>query len=113
MSASDRTYKLESDLEDDCVDDAVERGWLVVKLDKVRKGWPDRCFIGFAGIMFLVEFKLPGKKPTPLQRAIHDKLKARGHPVSVIDNRADFHELLDGMEQISTTLERLENPDDL
>ena len=40
--------------------------------------------------MVFIEFKAPGKKPTPLQAAWHDKLRALGFEVHVIDNVSDF-----------------------
>jgi transposase len=37
-----------------------------------------------------IEFKAPGKKPTPLQAAWHSRLRALGFEVHVIDNVSDF-----------------------
>ena len=102
-----KTYKLERDLENDCVGDAAERGWLSVKLDKARKGWPDRAFFGHASMLLLVEFKLPGENPTPLQAGVHVKLAARDHPVAVIDNRHDFTRLLDNAEAVLTAIDSM------
>jgi len=40
-----------------------------------------------------IEFKAPGKKPTPLQNAWHEKLRALGFTVHVIDNVSDFERI--------------------
>jgi len=40
-------------------------------------------------VLEFVELKAPGKKPQPHQTRYHDKLRALGFKVSVIDNKAD------------------------
>jgi len=42
------------------------------------------------GRVVFIEFKAPGKKPTPLQAAWHSRLRALGFEVHVIDNVSDF-----------------------
>jgi hypothetical protein len=42
------------------------------------------------GRVVFIEFKAPGKKPTPLQAAWHARLRALGFEVHVIDNVSDF-----------------------
>ena len=65
---------------------ASNNGWLVhPKAAAGTRGWPDRTFIGPDRVIF-VEFKAPGRKPTPLQSHIHRKLKEHGYEVHVIDS---------------------------
>ncbi len=50
-----------------------------------HRGVPDRiCFKN--GRVILIEFKAPGKKPTPFQKRIHEKFLEKGQKVEVIDN---------------------------
>lgn len=59
------------------------------KVEKVkwigRRGAPDR-FVGLNGA-HLVELKRPGEKPRPEQLREHDKLRAKGVHVVVIDTK--------------------------
>ena len=52
----------------------------------VSAGWPDYLFIGTRGRSVWVEFKAPGKKPTPLQQHRIDDLRRRGQVVFVADS---------------------------
>lgn len=73
---------------------AKSNGWLVhPKAAAGTRGWPDRTFSKSDRLLF-VEFKAPGKKPTPLQAHMHQKLKAQGHDVYVIDSVEAGLELL-------------------
>lgn len=56
---------------------------------------PDRMFITEEGVIFFVEFKAPGKKPTVLQEHTIEKFKQRGVDVYVIDNIPDGKRLID------------------
>lgn len=51
------------------------------------RGWPDRLFILDDGRCIWIEFKRPGGKTTPLQDAIHAKLRALGHEVHVCESK--------------------------
>jgi hypothetical protein len=65
---------------------AKRQGWLVhPKAASGTRGWPDRTFTKSDRLIF-VEFKAPGKKPTRLQSHMHQKLKAQGYEVYVIDS---------------------------
>jgi len=65
---------------------ATANGWLVhPKAAHGTRGWPDRTFTTADRLIF-VEFKAPGKKPTPLQTHTHTKLRAKGYEVFVIDS---------------------------
>jgi len=59
-----------------------------------NNGVPDRLVILPPGRVVFVELKAPGRKPTPLQLAQHQRLRALGCDVRVIDNREQVDELL-------------------
>jgi hypothetical protein len=61
-----------------------------VKLDRVKKGWPDRCFFLPKGNVWLVEFKRPLGRVSTYQKAVHKLLDAMGHTVSVLDDVVVF-----------------------
>ena len=84
----------ESTMEKAAVNYALEHGWESVKLDKVRKSWPDQIFIGEYGDHFFVEFKREGKVPTFQQDAVHMWLRDTGHDIYVIDSFEKFKALL-------------------
>ena len=82
---------IEKKLEKDCVSFAENLGFMTYKMETHGvRGWPDRSFYGPDGIHFLVEFKVPGKEPTPQQIDIIEKLVALGQDVWVIDNLPEF-----------------------
>jgi len=57
---------------------ARSRGIIVIKLaGPANRGQPDRMFLGDGKLVF-IEFKAPGKKPTPLQFHWLKKLNAAG-----------------------------------
>lgn len=68
------------------VDYARKLGWLAYKWSSPASGGvPDYLFIKDGLIMF-VEFKAPGKKPTPRQKLVFDKIRAAGCIVHVVDS---------------------------
>ena len=68
-------------------------GWSIKLLSTFIKGLPDRMCLLPTGIIFFVELKSTGKKPSPAQTVIHKKLQELGFNVYVIDRT----ELLDGL----------------
>ena len=67
MNVRKKNKRLERNLERKCVEFAKGRGWLAYKLEVAgERGWPDRVFL-FKGLSLYIEFKIPGKKPQPLQ----------------------------------------------
>lgn len=52
-----------------------------------RRSVPDRLCMLPDGRVLLIECKAPGKKPTKLQAAEHERLKALGFEVLVVDNK--------------------------
>lgn len=98
---------LERDLEQWCVDHARDaHGWLSRKMNGLGfRSWPDREFLRpprrlgkRSGLVnqrpLWVEFKRLGKEPTPDQHRLHEKLRAFGQLVYVIDTREDFLKLI-------------------
>lgn len=72
---------------------AVARGWFEVKIMQTsRRGFPDR-FYARDGRVVLVEYKAPGRKPTPQQEKRHRELREHGIEVHVIDNLQDAYDL--------------------
>lgn len=67
---------------------AVERagGWAPKWVSPGNPGVPDRIVLLPGGRVVFVELKAPGKRPTPLQAKIHDRLRALGFEVRVIDS---------------------------
>jgi len=79
---------LEKTVEKAAIKYAVGKGVVGLKLDS-KRGLPDRLFIGYKRIWF-VEFKRPGQKARPKQRAVHRELARLGYPVSVVDTVSQF-----------------------
>ena len=71
-------------------------GWSIKLLSTFIKGLPDRMCLLPTGIIFFVEVKSTGKKPTLAQKIIHKKLISLGFNVYVIDSLY----MLDGLIEI-------------
>jgi hypothetical protein len=83
----------ESYIEKKVCECAKRKEWLVFKFSSpAQKGVPDRIFLK-DGVILFVEFKAPGKRPTKLQEAIHERLQAHGFKVFVIDDLEKGKEL--------------------
>lgn len=85
---------MEKHIEARCRKIAKTRGHIFWKL--VVPGYPgvpDRLLMSTGGRVMFIEFKAPGKKPTPLQMAWHAKLRDLGFEVHVIDNVSDFERI--------------------
>lgn len=54
-----------------------------------RRNVPDRVVLSPGGVAAFVELKAPGKKPTQGQLREHERLRALGFRVDVIDNVDD------------------------
>jgi len=98
-----RRRQLEKETERKCVQYATDKAWMPIKTDLAARGWPDRLFFGPSSQLLIVEFKRPGYKPTKKQQAIHDRLAALGHPVSVIFEFREFRKLIDASELLNQT----------
>lgn len=65
-------------------------------------GMPDRIVLMPGGRIGFVEVKAPGKRPRPLQVKRHDKLRALGFPVFVLDDLEPIPEIIREVEKWST-----------
>lgn len=87
---------LEKQIEQRVCDYAKARGWLVYKFTSPnRAAVPDRLFIAPGGRVIFCEFKREGQKPTAPQAREHERLRAQGVPVYVIDNVVDGKAVVD------------------
>ena len=76
----------ESRVEQAVNDFARKEGWLAFKwTSPSQRGVPDMIYFK-DGVCQMIEFKAPGAKPSPLQHAIHKRLKEHGFHVYVVDN---------------------------
>ena len=63
------------------------KGFEVRKVQWVgRWGAPDRVIFAPGGVVVWVELKAPGKKPRPNQLREHERMRAMGQRVEVIDS---------------------------
>lgn len=68
---------------------------LAVKLvSPSMAGLPDRIVLLPGGRVFFAELKAPGKRPRPLQAAVHNILRQMGFRVYVIDSRDTAREVV-------------------
>lgn len=75
---------------------AESRGWIAVKIHGNAyspRGFPDVMFFR-DGVTKFVEYKQPGKQPTPIQRVWHERLRSKGFAVAVLDRASDTEEFL-------------------
>lgn len=78
---------LERDIEKAVKRYAESKGWLTRKWTSPGHAFvPDQIFIRGDGKVIFVEFKAQGKKPTAGQLREHDRLRAQGCLVYVIDS---------------------------
>lgn len=64
----------------------TKKVWVIKLLSTFVKGLPDRMVICQGGYVGFAEIKTTGKKPTKIQTHIHEKLRALGFTVLVIDD---------------------------
>lgn len=87
---------LEKQIEQRVCDYAKGKGWLVYKFTSPnRAAVPDRLFIAPGGRVIFIEFKREGQKPTAPQAREHERLRAQGVQVYVIDNVVDGKAVVD------------------
>lgn len=78
---------LEKDIEKRVCAFAKEKKFLCYKFTSPAQSHvPDRIFITPAGVVFMIEFKRKGKKPTPAQEIEIAKIRATGVAVYVCDS---------------------------
>ncbi len=64
----------------------TKKVWVIKLLSTFVKGLPDRMILCRGGYVGFAEIKTTGKKPTKIQTYIHEKLRALGFKVFVIDD---------------------------
>ena len=64
----------------------TKKVWVIKLLPTFVKGLPDRMVICQGGYVGFAEIKTTGRKPTKIQTHIHEKLRALGFKVFVIDD---------------------------
>lgn len=85
----------ERDIEQYLVRRVKEAGGTAYKFTSPgRRSVPDRLVLWPLGLLEFVECKAPGQKPTPLQQREHEKLRALGYAVTVLDSKAGVDEWL-------------------
>lgn len=61
-------------------------GWSLKLPCVYVSGLPDRLVLLPKGVVFFVEVKTTGKKPTAIQKLVHEKIRKLGFDVYVIDS---------------------------
>lgn len=78
---------LEKDIEKRVCDYAKSLGMLCYKFTSPsRRSVPDRMFITKTGVVFFIEFKRRGEKPTPSQEVEIAKIEKQGVKVFIVDD---------------------------
>ncbi len=86
---------LERDVEAYLVKRVKELGGIAYKFTSPgRRSVPDRLVLWADGVAEFVECKAPGAKATPLQLREHDKLRALGFVVWVLDSKEEVDEFV-------------------
>lgn len=79
---------LERDIEAHLVKRVKEAGGIAMKFTSAqRRSVPDRIVLMPEGRIWFAELKAPGKKPTEAQQREHERLRALGFTVLVIDSK--------------------------
>lgn len=82
---------LEKTIEAHLVKRVKERGGVAYKFTSPqRRSVPDRLVLLPGGVVEFIELKAPGKKPTPMQLREHERLRALGLAVLVIDTKEEI-----------------------
>ena len=90
-----KKHMLESEIEKGVTAYAISKGWLAYKwVSPGHRGVPDRLYFKNGGIK-IVEFKSAGKKPTVMQKLVHQKLERENFKVDVIDDLCQGKKLFD------------------
>lgn len=85
----------ESDIERRLVAEVRKAGGMCLKFTSPStRGVPDRIVLMPGGVMRFVELKAPGRKPTRLQRIMHERIMALGFRVAVVDSQEGIREVV-------------------
>lgn len=89
VSASEKA--LEAELRERC----KALGWMCIKLtSQYQRGLPDRLILMPGGRVCFAEIKTTGKKPTALQKVTHERLRALGYRVEIVDTTESLDNLI-------------------
>ena len=72
-------------------------GWSLKMVCQYVTGLPDRLVLLPKGVTFFAEIKSTGKKPTAVQRLVHEKLRRLGFRVEVIDSLKQLNQILNNL----------------
>jgi len=72
-------------------------GWSLKLLCQFVTGLPDRLVLLPGGVVFFAEIKSTGKKPTPIQLLVHEKLRRLGFRVEIIDSLKQLNQILNNL----------------
>lgn len=101
---------LEKDIEKRVCDHAKKLGMLVYKFTSPsRRSVPDRMLITKAGVVFFIEMKRRGEKPTTAQALEIAKIRVQGVKCFVVDNVADGKQILADIAEIDAIASELDN----
>ena len=93
---------LEKTLENYFIREVKKRGGLALKLQALSMaGFPDRTVFFPNGMIYFVELKQEGKKPTKLQQQMIDKLRNFGFKAYVIDTKEKVRQFLELAEHLN------------
>lgn len=85
----------EKTLEASLRDRVKKLGGIALKLEgNMYAGMPDRLVLMPNGKCYFVELKSEGQKPRKLQEIIHNKLRAMGYEVFVIDTKEKLDNII-------------------
>lgn len=99
---------LEKDIEKAVCAYAKTLDMLVYKFTSPSKSHvPDRMFITKAGVVFFIEFKRKGQKPTPAQEIEIGKIRGKGVSVYMVDSVEEGKKILRMCDELGHALSRL------
>lgn len=78
--------------------DKINKGgnaWCIKLLSTFIKGLPDRVILCNGGYVCFAEIKTTGKKPTAIQKFIHERLNNLGFKVFIVDSKESLNEVLE------------------
>lgn len=69
--------------------------WSIKLLSTFVRGLPDRLILCKGGYVCFAEIKTTGKKPTAIQKFIHEQLNKLGFTVFIVDTKESMNEVLE------------------
>jgi len=72
-------------------------GWAIKLLSGLVTGLPDRLILLPGGVVAFIEVKTTGKKASVRQLWVHDKLKALGFRVELLDSKEGINNFINSL----------------